>query len=137
MHITIEEVTKKTGKNGEYLSIKADGKYYSCFKDAIFSLFHPTAVLDVEIEEKGKYRNITDAKVIEQPTSNESTVGAKWNSDGYESGQKSREIARMNSLTNAVNLLQGKDIPDEKLVNAVLRVAERFYQWIKKEPTQC
>ncbi len=138
MRVTVEEVTKKAGKNGEYLSIKADGKYYSCFKDSVFPLFQPKAVLEVEIEEKGKYKNIVDAKAVSGDQPSNGNGSSKGNRGGYgcESEQKSREIARMNALTNATNLLQGREIADEKLVTYVTCLAEKLYRWIKEQP-QC
>ena len=60
---TADQKTTKTNKS--YLSvIDQGGNQYSCWDSGIWNLFAPKLAVDVEIETKGNFKNITGAVAV-------------------------------------------------------------------------
>lgn len=122
--ITPTEITTKTGKKGDYLSVKAtDGNTYNIFDGALFNVFEKGLAVRLEGEVSGKFFNTTHAEQVKNVFEKEAIEKVSAHTDN-----KNRSYALSYAKDIMCALIAKGET--EKITDKVIATAKKFEEYL-------
>lgn len=124
MRGTIDKVWENETKEGKpWRRLQIDDESYSLWEKKLFGVAQEGARVEFAFREKGDFKTITELAVAQ--------VSDPYQEQGNGRGSdKQIQISRLSLLKTAVELLKDEGPADDRILNAVIRIAMRMEEYV-------
>ena len=120
----LESVREKTSEKGyKYWTVIISGQSYSVWDEELLRSVRPGDRVEFSFTQSGQYRKIVEIR-------RGSHTGLRQNPWLNQQAEKGRQIARMNCLRTAAQLIESKRLDPTRKAELALRIAAQLEQYV-------